>query len=172
MNQGPLSVQAFEGAFAMPNPQWQPAGFPPYPSATAGAGQFVAAPGGTLQGRFGWGDPSTGLVTNSPVAGAALGVVVPLVGWRATWGRVFFDPAARGVRIRQGLPVTIMTNGPFWLRFPSGAVAGQRAYADNVDGHAISGNIGGAITPTQWTVSTGCGPGGLAIVSTSAFYGA
>lgn len=172
MQTSPLACNAFEGAFAMPNPQWQPAGFPPYPSAPAGAGQFVAAPGGLIQGRFGWGDPSTGFVTNTPVAGASLGVVVPIMGWRATWGRVFFDPTVCAVRIRQGLPVTIMTNGPFWLRFAAGAVAGQRVYADNVDGHAISGNTGSGITPTQWAVSTGCGPGGLAIVSTSAFYGA
>ena len=163
----------YEGAFAQPNPQYQLSN-PPYPSAPAGAGQFVAAPanGGTIQGRFGWGDPFTGHVTNTPVAGVTLCVVVPIVGWRASWGRVFFDPTVKGVRIRAGLPVTVVNAGPFWLRFASGAVAGQRVYASNVDGSAISGDTGGAITPTQWTVSTRCGPGGLAIVSTSAFYGA
>lgn len=161
-----------EGAFAQPNPNWQPQGFPPYPTATGGAQQFVAASGGLIQGRFGWADPSTGMAGNVPVAGAMIGVVGPVLGWRATWGRVFFDPSVNAVRIRQGLPVTLYVAGPFWLRFPNGAVAGQQVYADNVDGHAVSGNIGGAITLTPWTVSTGCAPGGLAIVSTSAKYGA
>ena len=162
----------YEGAFAQPNPQYQLSN-PPYAAAPAGAGQFVATSdnGGTIQGRFGWGDTSTGLVTNTPVAGAVLGVVVPVVGWRASWGRVFFDATAGVYRIRPGKPVTLVNAGPFWLRFAAGAVAGQPVYASNVDGSALSGYTVGA-TLTPWKVSTPTSPGGLAIVSSTSFYGA
>lgn len=160
----------FEGQFVQPNPQYQLSN-PPYTSAPAGAGQFVAAPGGLIQGRFGWGDPSTGLASNVPTAGATLGVVLPYAGWRADWGRVYFDPTVNAYRIREGLNVTLMTGGPFWLRFAAGAVAGQPVYASNVDGAALSGYTAEA-TLTPWKVSTPTAPGGLAIVSTSAFYGA
>ena len=162
----------YEGAFAQPNPQYQLSN-PPFAAAPAGAGQFVApsANGGVIQGRFGWGDPTTGLVTNTPVAGAVLGVVVPLVGWRADWGRVFYDATVNAYRIRAGLPVTLVNAGPFWLRFAAGAVAGQPVYASNVDGSALSGYTVGA-TLTQWRVSTPTSPGGLAIVSSTSFYGA
>ena len=169
-----LNVQTFEGAFAQPNPYWQPAGFPPYPAALAGAGGLVAGAGGLIQGRFGWGNPTTLQTVNQPSAGAVLGVVVPIVGWRATWGRVFFDCSVPGGawRIRQGLPVTLCVGGPFWLRFAAGAVPGQRVYADPVDGHAISGNTGGGAVLTPWTVVTPAGPWGLAIVSSTADVGA
>jgi hypothetical protein len=166
--QGPLtSPTVYEGAFVLPNPQYQLSN-PPYPTALAGAGQFAAASGGCIQGRFGWGDPSTGLASNVPTDGATLGVVVPRLGRFAT---VFYDCTVRAYRIRQGLPVTIATGGPFWLRFPGGAVAGNPCYADPVDGHAVSGNTAGAVL-TQWTVTTNAGPGELAIVSSSAKFGA
>jgi len=112
------------------------------------------------------------LATNQPAAGAALGVVVPYIGWRATWGKVFFDPSVCAVRIREGLPVTLGYRGPYWVRFPWGANGGQPVYADNVAGFAISGNTGGAITLTPWTVATNCDPGGLAIINTSSKFGA
>lgn len=171
MQPGALACAAFEGSFVLANPQFQLSN-PPYPTAPAGSGAFVSAPPGVIQGRFGWADPSTGLCANQPAAGAWLGIVGIIEGWRRTWGRVWFDPTVCATRIREGLPVTLYTGGPFWLRFVNGAYAGAQVYADNVDGHAISGNTGGSITKTLWTVSTSCAPGGLSIVSSTAFYGA
>lgn len=165
----PLNAQVFEGAFVSPNPQYSVGGNPPYPSAPAGAHAFVAATGGLIQGRFGWGDPATGLAANAPAgAGPVLGVVVPQAG---RWSRVFYDPTVNAYRIRQGLPVTLCTAGPFWLRFAAGANAGNPVYADTVDGHAVSGNTAGAVL-TPWFVCTNTEPGGLAIVSSTAKFGA
>ena len=155
----------YEGAFAQPNPQYQLSN-PPFPAMPGGP--FAAAPGGVIQGRFGWADPTTGLVSNVPTTGAALGVVVPQ---RGTFARVYFDPTVKAWRIRQGLPATLCLGGPFWLRFQFGAVAGTPAYADSVDGHAVSGYAAGAVL-TRWTVTTGCEPGGLAVISSTAFVGA
>ena len=162
--QSPIACGRTEGAFAQPNPQYQLSN-PPYPTLS---GQ--AASGGVIQGRFAWRDPDTGYVGNAQVAGASLGIVIPEVGWRATWGKVFYDPTVCAVRIRQYLPVTLGVRGPYWVRFLAGAYGGSPVYADNVDGHAISGEASNA-TLTPWTVTTQCMPGGLAIINTSAKFG-
>lgn len=165
-----MNCPPYEGAFAQPNPQYQLSN-PPYAMANLGAVQPVAAPGGVIQGRFGWADPATGYVGNSLVVNGPLGIVVPLVGWRATWGRVFFDPTVCAVRQRQFLPATLGVGGPYWVRFEGGAFGGQPVYADHVDGHAISGQtVGASLTP--WTVVTNCCPGGLAVINTHVKFGA
>lgn len=166
--QSPLNVQALEGAFVQYNPVYNPGYDPPYPSLAIGAGTR-AGPAGVLQGRFGWADPITGHVGNTPVAHASPAIVQPDA--RGGWSRVCFDTLLKAWRIRAGLPVTLFTAGPFWLRFMGGAFPGMPVYADNVDGHAISGSISGA-TVTPWFVCTPTQPGGLAVVSTSAKFGA
>jgi len=112
-----MNCPPYDGAFAQPNPQYQLSN-PPYEVATLGV-QPVAAPGGVIQGRFGWADPATGYVGNALVANGPLGIVVPLVGWRATWGRVFFDPVACAVVQRQFLPVTLGLTGTRPRRQPA-----------------------------------------------------
>jgi hypothetical protein len=172
---GALSTQVFEGAFSSA-PLFMN-GERRFPSAPAGAGAFVAPVGGTIQGRFGWGNTSTHTVANTRVtASDQLGIVLPLrvqagamvIGGGWTWQ--FYDPAVRAFRIRQGLNVTLMAEGNFWLRFAGGAYAGEPVYASLVDGSAISGETSDA-EPTPWTVCSNAGPGELAMVSTYAKFG-
>jgi len=160
----------------------------PFSSALAGPTAWRAGSGGLLQGRFGWGNPDTGLVLNAPSTPAdTLGVVIPLQsvnganggviggssslgGPQAQWTWQTWDTIARAWRLRAGIVATLMTGGNFWLRFPSGASYGNSVYASLTDGSAISGASAGAVQ-TPWFVCSECGPGCLAIVSTTAFFG-
>lgn len=138
----------YAGAFASPNPR---------SSLVAGGGFFVAGPDGLYMARFGWADPATGLARSERVAGALLGFVQPIVGFRR-------QISVRDM-IRPGYPVTLFSAGDFFARFDGGAIVGQPVYASIVDGKAISGEADAAeLTP--WVITRGCGPGGLAIIST------
>ena len=166
MSYGPLTAGIAEGAFAYPQRPNMPNGGPMYPSAPV---PTVAAPGGVIQGRFGFYDPTTQYVWNVPTGPEPLvGVVLPQAG---TWQRLYFDCVAMGWRVRAGYPVTLCTGGGFWLRFPDGAVAGQACYASAVDGTAVSGQPSGNVV-TPWTVCSNAAPGGLARVSSTAKFGA
>lgn len=143
----------YAGAFASNNPR---------SSLLAGGGFFRAAdPDGLYMGRFGWASPSTGWARSDKVAGALLGFVQPVAGFR----RQLTRPTAQGVIIRPGYQVTLFSSGDFYAHFADGALAGARVYASDVDGRAISGQAAGA-TITPWFVNTNCAPGGLAIIST------
>lgn len=184
-NCGPSTI--FEGAFASRVIGQNLETLGPFRSAVAGPGGFRAAPGGLLQGRFGFGDYATGLVRNSQQAiSDVLGVVIPLQSVNYVNGTVIGGPAkfggpqaqftwqtwdklARAWRLRQGLVCTLMTAGKFWLRFPGGASYGNTVYASVADGTAVSGAADGAIA-TPWTICGNCGPGALAIVSSTAFF--
>lgn len=115
--------------------------------------------------RFAWADPNTGLVFPSLVAGALLGFVQPVAGFR----RRLTEATAAGLMIRPGYQCTLFSAGDFFARFPAGAVAGNRVYASVLDGNAFSGEADDA-EPTPWFVTTSCGPGGLAIISTWSTY--
>jgi hypothetical protein len=178
-----LGGYPFEGAFVLPpidrsnGPTWAN----PVPSVLAGPGALRAAPGGTIQGRFGWANPATGLVSNTRItAEDQIGIVKPyrsasgadVVGFGWTWQ--YFDPTITplpfgGLVIRQGLNVNLIAAGPMWLRFVGGAYPGETVYASLTDGSAISGSAAGA-EATRWVVSSNCSPGNLAIVSTTAFF--
>lgn len=160
-----LNVQAFEGAFAQcPGVPFGPNGNPPYPS-SLGMLQAGTAPdqSGVALGRFGWYNPNTGLVLNTrTTAEDQIGVTLPQCG---CWERIYFN---HGVRyIRTGKPLTLITAGPFYLRFAGGAYAGQPVYASLDDGTASSGPITNSEL-TSWLVTSNCSPGQLAIISSTA----
>ena len=162
----------------------------PFASALAGPGAPVSNSPGTIQGRFGWFNPPSGLVNNTRASVSdKLGIVIPfrsmnganggvvggprgLAGPQASWTWEFYDPTvtpAGGLRVRPGLVVALHGRGNFWLRFAGGAIPGNSVYASLVDGSAVSGPAAGTeLTP--WFVCTLASPGGLAIVSTSAFF--
>lgn len=158
-----------------------------YTSALAGQGAWSAGPGGILQGRFGFGNPSTGLVLNSQQTAAdALGVVIPLRSVNTANGGVIGGPPAFGGpvasltwqtydhtfkawRLREGLVTTLGASGSFWLRFAGGANYGDTVYASLTDGSAISGALAGAIA-TPFKVCSPVAPGRLAIVSSTASF--
>ncbi len=149
-------------------------------------GSWRSPPGGLLQGRFGFGDYSTGFVTNAaPVTPYELGVVIPLestnnangnvVGgpsrfggpW-ARWTWETWDKAARAWRLRQGLMATLASNGNFYLRFAGGANYGDTVYASLVDGTAISGAGIANTVASHFKVCGNGSPGALVVVSSSA----
>jgi hypothetical protein len=148
------------------------------PSASPTAGGFVAQAGGTIAGRFGWGNNASHQVANTRSSDHdQIGVVLPLasgygagvIGFGRSWQ--FYDPLVRAFRIRQGINITLMTRGDFWLRFAGGAYTGMPVYASLVDGAALSGETDNAeLTP--WVVCSNAPPGCLAIVSTNARFGA
>lgn len=175
-NLTPFGTGVFEGSFAA-IPRFIN-GQARMPSAVPTAGGFVAQAGGTIAGRFGWGNNDAHTVANTR-SGAQdrLGVVLPLasgygagvVGFGRSWQ--FYDPLVRAFRIRQGIVITLMTRGDFWLRFAGGAYTGMPVYASLVDGAAFSGETDNAeLTP--WKVCSNTAPGCLAIVSTNARFGA
>lgn len=142
----------YAGAFASPNPR---------SSLVAGGGFFRVGPDGLYMARFGWADPNTGLAHSHLVAGALLGFVQPVAGFR----RQLTYPTRDGVVIRPGYQCTLFSTGEFYARFLGGAQLGQPVYASALDGNPISGEADDA-ERTPWSIIQGCGPGGLAIIST------
>jgi hypothetical protein len=177
----------YEGAFASPILGQNLETRAPFASALGGAGSWAAGIGGVLQGRFGFGSAATGYVLNAQTAANdILGVVVPLRSVNGANGGViggpsslggpiaalswqFYDRTFRAWRIRQGIVVTLMPRGNFWLRFAAGAIYGQTVYASTADGSAISGAAAGAVQ-TPFAVVSNADPGCLARVSSSAYF--
>jgi hypothetical protein len=188
----------YEGAFA----SWPIAqnleARAPFRSVNAGVHAWTSdsAAGGVLQGRFAWGDPSTGTTQNIRVtAQDAQGIVIPfrslnganggvvggpkyLAGWQASYTWEFYDPTATpwpfgGLRVRPGLVVTMHDRGNFWLRFAGGGIAGNTVYASLVDGSAVSGLPTAPpanCEATPFLVCYNIMPGQLGIVSSAAFF--
>lgn len=182
--QGPL----FEGAFASRVVGNNLEILGPYASVLAGAMAFRAGPGGLLQGRFGWGNPNTGFVLNTPTTTQdVLGVVIPLQsinganggviggpaalgGRQARWTWQVWDRVARAWRLREGLVANLMGSGNFFLKFASGANYGDTVYASVTDGTAISGaGVAGSLV-TPFKVCADGGPNCLVPVSSTAFF--
>jgi hypothetical protein len=179
---GADSGASYEGAFASRVLAQNLETLAPFSSAL---GAWTAASGGLLQGRFGFGDPLTGLVTNMPTGpnyvcavvvplestnganGAVIGGPARFGGPQARWTWQTFDPIAKSWRMREGIVVTLMDQGNFWLRFPGGANYGDTVYASLTDGSAQSGAVSGAIA-TVFKVCGNASAGRLAIVSSSA----
>jgi len=187
-----MNTAPYEGMFASPALAMNLEILAPFRSVTAGPWAPVSNVPGTVQSRFGWLNSSTNQVNNTRVdASDALGVVVPLRSMRgvnagviggalglagtaaaSTWQ--FYDPTvtpAGGLRIRPGLPVTLMSSGNFYLAFAGGAIVGSVVYASLADGHAISGPADNA-EATPWLVVSEARPGCLAMVSTAASFSA
>jgi hypothetical protein len=180
---GPTNAP-YEGAFASAVLGQNLETLAPFASALGGTGAWRAAPGGLLQGRFGWGDPATGLVSNAQqTAQDALGVVIPLEsinyanggvvggparlgGPQARWTWMTWDRGNMAWRLRAGLVVTLMPTGAFYLRFAGGANYGDTVYASQADGSAVSGAASGTVA-TRFKVCQNAGRG-LAIVSSNA----
>lgn len=180
------ALGAYEGAFASRVLGQNLETLAPFASSLSGSGSWRAAPGGLLQGRFGFGDYSTGLVTNAaPTDPYELGVVVPLDstnnadgnvvggparfgGPLARWTWQTWDRTAKAWRLREGLMATLMPQGNFFLKFAGGANYGDTVYASIIDGSAVSGAGLANTVPTAFKVVGTGGPGRLVVVSSSA----
>lgn len=175
----------YEGAFASRVLADNLETLAPFASVLAGNGALRAGAGGLLQGRFGFADPATGLVFNAPAGlDYVFGVVIPLQSTNNANGGVIGGPArfggpqarrswqtydrvSRAWRMREGIVVTLMDQGNFFLKFPGGANYGDTVYASLTDGSAISGATSGAIQTAFKVVQPGA-PNCLVAVSSSA----
>lgn len=179
----------YEGAFASRVLGQNLETLAPFRSLPAGPGAWRAGQGGVLQGRFGWANPTTGQVLNTPTTPQdGLGVVIPLQsvngangaviggpasygGPQARWTWQTYDRVYKAWRMRAGIVCTVMPAGNFWLRFAGGANYGDTVYAlTDGSGLAVSGAYAGAVE-TPWKVCSPTPPGRLAMVSTTAQFG-
>lgn len=179
----------YEGAFASRVIAQNLETLAPFASTLAGAGAWRAGNGGLLQGRFGWGNPHTGLVLNSQTSPEdILGLVIPLEsvnymnggvvggparfgGPQAQWTWQTWDRPANAWRLRQGIVATLAASGNFWLRFLGGANYGDTVYASTVDGRAFSGDPGSNAVATPYKiVGQGCGSCLVQVSSTAKFF--
>lgn len=139
-------VQAFAGDFCSVNPWW---------SFDAGPGGLVAGAAGLTIGRFAWTFPpvdSNG--TNQIALNAGVGPVSGFV-HRAQQGLNTTFLSNAGNLIPQGLPVTLMTGGDFWVVNDGAteALLGQKAYADFANGKVRFGATATPIAGAAFTAS-------------------
>lgn len=128
------------------------------------AGGNRAASGGTAIGRFAWlgGD---GIARNTRVSvGDVRGLVVSDFPPLSDGRRVYYDDATATWRVREGLPVTVLSCGAVWVRFATRPVFGQIVYANTLDGSAqASYAVGTEATP--WRVDVPGAAGDLSLIS-------
>lgn len=153
VNQYP--APAVEGDFASSNP---------YASVVAGPNALVSGANGVIVGHFAWQD-ANGLVSN-----AGSGVPTGFC-HRDLQALNFVLLSEATMVVPEGYPITLMSEGDFWVRCGSPATVGQKIFASLGDGSAIAANAGasvgaasvtGAIADTTLTVSA-VGSGALYI---------
>lgn len=164
----PFGGQAVEGALVL-----RP-GFDSNHGAitTLPAARLACGVGGCALARFAWAHVD-GRVTNAREAASdRIGFTLPpyTSPYINTWQRDFWDETTKTLRAREGTEIVLLTRGAVWARFPGGAWPGQPVYALLVDGQPISGYAVDAEL-TAWSVVTEAGPGELAVISTSAYFG-
>lgn len=128
-----------------------------------GEAPLRAGAGGVSIGRFGWAEPD-GRVLNSRVsAQGMLGLVVIQYG---DWRKIFWDEETSTWKVREGLPITMLTAAPgVWVSFAGGVSAGDRVYADPMDGLPVAGYAAG-LEATRWVIGQPRGRGDLSLITT------
>lgn len=128
-----------------------------------GEASIRSGAGGVSIGRFAWAGAG-GVALNSRVsADQVCGIVVIDSG---DWRRVFWDAITYTWKIREGLPVTLLSGAQgVWARLYGGGSWAERIYADPVDGKPVAGYADG-LEATQWSVGLPVGPGGLSLLTT------
>lgn len=141
----------------------------PFASAPAGAWQCTAGPNGLAVNAFAWIDPATGQCSNNQPAVGLLGLVLPVANLYNLWERAYVSHVNgfRQLILRPGVACVLAVMGDFLMRFPLGATAGSRVYADPTTGLPYTDSNGGTNVPTPWTAGQSCGAGGRARISTS-----
>ncbi len=112
-----------------------------------GPGAFVAAAAGLIVGRFGWGNQTTGLASNTFDGVGTIGFV-----HRDVQALITQYLAESSMTIPQGFMATLFSRGAFWGRFAAGAVIGQKVFANFLTGLLTSAAAG-----TSTTEATGTG---------------
>jgi len=115
------------------------AGANPRANLLAGAGALVAGLNGLIVGRFGWVSDVDLVSTTNSGAGVPDGFVA-----REQQGLITVFLAEASMVVPRGLPVTLYTQGDFWVKNDGNTVAqvGQTAYANLVNGQVSFGSSG------------------------------
>lgn len=124
----------------------------------AGEGEFIAPEDGLLVGRFAWANPDTRAVSQSYVPGYQLGFL-----HRENQGLITAFKGEATMRVLQGTPITLFSQGEFWGRFAAGASPGQRVYVNPGDGSLLAGST----APSTDTFTGDIGFSGTAAVGST-----
>jgi hypothetical protein len=127
----------------------------PYGSMLTSAGGFVAGPLGVIVGRFAWAD-AYGVVRNAGGDGRVGFVQADQPALITTW------LVQSTMTVPPGLEMTLFDSGDFLCRFASGALVGQKVYANYADGTAWAA---ATATPPAAGSSTGTIAAGTASVT-------
>ncbi len=130
-----MPAYAVAGDFSSANPR---------ASVVVGQGAFVAGTGGATIGNFGWTDSTNTLVTNAG-SGAPRGFIA-----NEMQGQIPFGSES-SLTINAGFPVTLFSEGDFWVKTLTAATVGQKVFADHNTGAAATGAAG---TPPSTFVGT------------------
>lgn len=140
---------AVAGDFASANPRT---------AVVAGAGGFVAGASGVTTGLFAWTDSTNTLVSNAGTGVPRGFVANEMQASITTW------LAASGQLIQAGEPVTLYSEGDFWVVTSTAATVGQKIFASNTTGAVQTAAAGATVagyTETKWYAGNACGVGEL-----------
>lgn len=118
-----VPAPAVAGDFASTNPAM---------SIVNGPGAFVADTAGAVVGRFAWADTGTNTKVTNSGSGAPTGFVA-----RMQQGVITAYLADNSMVIPQGMPVTLFSEGDFWVKntdASAASVIGNKVFASNTDG--------------------------------------
>lgn len=107
----------------------------------SGPGAFVASPAGVTVGVIAWANPNTGQASTYYQPNAAGGFV-----HKEQQAVITTFLAVSGVQIPGGDPVTVMSQGDFWGLFAAGATAGQKVYANPLNGSLSANTTANSVT--------------------------
>lgn len=144
---------AVEGDFCSANPR---------ASVVTGEGLFVTGAAGVTVGRFAWADVN-GLVTNAG-SGAPTGFI-----HREMQALLTVYLGVSSMVVPQGLIITVMASGDYWVRTSTASTVGQKVFASNTTGQvqtAAAGATVGGYTETKWFVDSVAAVGELVKIST------
>lgn len=140
---------AVEGDFCSANPR---------ATVLAGEGEFNAPAGGLIVGRFAWANPDTKAVSQSYVAGYQLGFL-----HRENQAQIVAYLGDSTLSVREGIMITLFSQGEFWARFAAGASPGQLVYVDPSTGAVIAG----ATAPASASVTAAAGASFTGVIATN-----
>lgn len=127
-----MSFQSQVNVQPAPAVAGDPASANPRMSVINGAGAFVADTAGAKVGLFAWADAAT----NTKVTFSGTGAPTGFVG-REQQGLITTYLADNGVTIPAGMPVTLFSEGDFWVKntnSSAASVVGNKAFANNTTG--------------------------------------
>lgn len=131
---------AVAGAFASANPR---------AVLLAGPGAVVAGATGVTVGAFAW-------VTNGVALNSGAGVPSGIV-HRGNQALITTFLAETSNSVPQGLPLTVYTQGDFWMQTGTIATVGQKVFASLTTGQVQTGAAGATIAgyiETKWFVAS------------------